>query len=73
LHTAQSLFHDHAPANALGLASAWITRRHADAGWGATSAPPSRVHYDFRFIGLAEMVEAHQAAMRTHQPSPADG
>ena len=64
LHTAQSLFHDHAPANAVGLASAWIDRRHADTGWGATSAPPSGVHYDFRFASLADMVAAHQAAMQ---------
>jgi 2-haloacid dehalogenase len=66
LHTAQSLFHDHAPANAAGLASAWIDRRQ-DAegpgaqGWGATSAPPPGVHYDFRFASLQEMAQAHQA------------
>jgi 2-haloalkanoic acid dehalogenase type II len=64
LHTAQSLFHDHAPANAAGLASAWIDRRHDDEGWGATSAPPSDVHYDFRFTSLADMVKAHQDAVR---------
>ena len=64
LHTAQSLFHDHAPANAAGLASAWIDRRHSDEGWGATSAPPPGVHYDFRFASLAEMVQAHQDALR---------
>ena len=62
LHTAQSLFHDHAPANAAGLASAWIDRRHAAGGWGATTAPPAGVRYDFRFASLAEMVAAHQAA-----------
>jgi 2-haloacid dehalogenase len=62
LHTAQSLFHDHAPANDAGIASAWIDRRHDASGWGATSAPPASVHYDFRFTGLAEMVQAHQAA-----------
>ncbi len=27
LHTAQSLFHDHAPANEFGLANAWIDRQ----------------------------------------------
>lgn len=56
LHTAQSLFHDHGPANAAGLASAWIDRRHDAAGWGATSAPTAGVRYDFRFTSLAEMV-----------------
>ena len=34
LHTAESLFHDHLPANKAGLASAWIYRRH-----GPTSLP----------------------------------
>ena len=60
LHVAQSLFHDHAPANAAGLASAWIDRRQDAQGWGATSAPPSDVRYDFRFASLVEMVRAHQ-------------
>ncbi|TIO09107.1 MAG: haloacid dehalogenase, partial [Mesorhizobium sp.] len=36
LHTAESMFHDHAPANRVGLASCWIYRRHADQGFGAT-------------------------------------
>jgi 2-haloalkanoic acid dehalogenase type II len=62
LHTAQSLFHDHAPANDAGIASAWIDRRHDASGWGATSAPPVGVHYDFRFTSLAAMVQAHQSA-----------
>ncbi len=39
LHVAQSLFHDHVPARRLGLASAWIDRRHDRAGSGAT--PPA--------------------------------
>jgi 2-haloacid dehalogenase len=62
LHVAQSLFHDHAPTNDVGLASAWIDRRHDTEGWGATVAPPAGVHYDFRFTSLVEMVQAHQAA-----------
>ncbi|HEY1258646.1 MAG TPA: haloacid dehalogenase type II [Stellaceae bacterium] len=61
LHTAQSLFHDHAPANALGLRSAWIDRRGAAAGSGATPPPPEGVHWDFRFAGMAEFVAAHRA------------
>ncbi len=61
LHTAQSLFHDHAPANAAGLASAWIDRRHAEAGWGATMAPPGTPRYDFRFDSMIAMARAHQA------------
>jgi 2-haloacid dehalogenase len=61
LHTAQSLFHDHAPAQAAGLASAWIDRRHDAAGWGATRPPPQTPAYNFRFESLAALVEAHQA------------
>lgn len=61
LHTAQSLFHDHAPAQAAGLASAWIDRRGTAAGWGATRAPEKLPAYDFRFASLADMVRAHQA------------
>jgi len=64
LHVAQSLFHDHAPANAVGLRSAWIDRRGAAAGPGATPPPPAGVHWDFRFAGMAELVEAHRAELR---------
>jgi 2-haloacid dehalogenase len=38
LHVAQSLFHDHVPAKALGLSTVWINRRHDRAGGGATPA-----------------------------------
>jgi 2-haloacid dehalogenase len=61
LHTAQSLFHDHAPAKRFGLASAWIDRRADQQGWGATMAPPEGAGYDFRFPSLAAMAEAHRA------------
>jgi 2-haloalkanoic acid dehalogenase type II len=61
LHTAQSLFHDHAPARQVGLATAWIDRRHAASGWGATMPPPEGTSWDFRFDSLAAMVEAHRA------------
>lgn len=61
LHVAQSLFHDHVPANAVGLASAWIDRRHGLGGSGATVAAGADVRYDFRFTSMAAMVEAHRA------------
>lgn len=64
LHTAESLFHDHLPANQAGLASAWIHRRHAQQGYGATKPPASMPHYDFRFTSMAEMARAHQEALR---------
>jgi 2-haloalkanoic acid dehalogenase type II len=64
LHTAQSLFHDHAPARRAGLASAWIDRRHNQDGWGATMPPPDGAGFDFRFTSMADMVMAHQAERR---------
>ena len=63
LHTAESMFHDHAPANAYGLANAWIYRRHADEGFGATMPPGEMPKVDFTFHSMAEMVEAHKAEM----------
>ena len=64
LHVAQSLYHDHAPAKKLGLATAWIDRRQNRPGWGATPPPPAGAAYDFRFAGLGELVEAHRAELR---------
>jgi 2-haloacid dehalogenase len=61
LHTAQSLYHDHGPAQAAGLASAWIDRRHQLEGWGATIPPAGTPRYDFRFTSLGEMADAHRA------------
>lgn len=63
LHTAQSLHHDHAPAKALGLATAWIDRRHGREGWGATVAPAHTPAYDFRFESLAALADAHRAQL----------
>lgn len=60
LHTAESMFHDHAPANRFGLASCWIYRRHAQEGFGATLHPGEMPRYDFRFNSMAEMAEAHK-------------
>lgn len=61
LHVAESLFHDHKPANEKGLASCWIHRRHDQEGFGATMRPEAMPRYDFRFTSLAELVKAHQA------------
>ena len=65
LHTAESLFHDHLPANQAGLASAWIHRRAGKGGHGATHPPEHMPKFDFRFTSMAEMVAAHQEALRT--------
>jgi 2-haloacid dehalogenase len=64
LHTAESLFHDHAIANEQGLASCWIHRRYGQEGSGATVALAKTPHYDFRFESLAAFVEAHQEALK---------
>jgi FMN phosphatase YigB (HAD superfamily) len=63
LHTAESMFHDHAPANSVGLRSAWIYRRHADEGYGATKHPGEMPKYDFVFNSMADLVAAHQAEL----------
>ena len=63
LHVAQSLFHDHVPANRIGLASAWIDRRAGKDGSGATVVPDPMPHYDFRFTSLAQLAAAHRAEL----------
>ncbi len=55
-HVAQSLYHDHAPAKAAGLDTAWIDRRGGAAG-GATPEAPGAV-YDMRFQSMAEFADA---------------
>lgn len=61
LHTAESLYHDHLPANACGLKSCWIYRRHGQEGFGATMKPDIMPQTAFRFTSMAEVVKAHQA------------
>lgn len=63
LHVAQSLFHDIAPAKAIGLHTVWVNRRHDRPGFGAT--PPTAAQPDLEvpdLISLARMVE--EAATR---------
>jgi len=56
LHVAQSLFHDHVPAKALGMSTVWIDRRHDRPGFGAT--PPATVAPDAIFPDMATFVAA---------------
>ncbi len=63
LHTAESLFHDHKPANECGLASCWIYRRHEQEGFGATMNPGQQPKVDFRFNNMAGLAKAHQEAL----------
>ncbi|HAX24536.1 MAG TPA: haloacid dehalogenase type II [Thermomicrobiales bacterium] len=65
LHVAQSLFHDIAPANAAGLTTIWVNRRHGRPGFGATppqEATPGMEVPDLRT--LATMVDAAFAGER---------
>ena len=64
LHTAQSLHHDHGPANRFGLANAWIDRqRLSDGGsWGATERVEKMPSTDFVFFSMGEMAAAVAAA-----------
>jgi putative hydrolase of the HAD superfamily len=64
LHTAESIFHDHKPANAHGLKSCWIYRRHAQKGFGATMNPGEMPHIDFKFNSMHEQVKTHQEQLR---------
>ena len=57
LHVAQSLFHDIAPANALGLTTVWVNRRHDRTGSGAT--PPATARPDLEVADLQAL--AHLA------------
>lgn len=65
LHTAESLFHDHAPANRHGIANCWIHRRFQQEGYGATMNPGDVPSYDFRFTSMADLVKAHQDCLRS--------
>ena len=61
LHTAESMFHDHGPANKAGLHNCWIYRRFEQDGFGATMDPGTMPSYAFRFTSMAEMAAAHKA------------
>ena len=58
VHVAESLFHDHQPAAALGLPSVWIHRRHDKGGSGATATPAGEVSPTWRFTSMAEFAAA---------------
>ena len=56
LHVAQSLFHDHAPAQRLGMTTVWIDRRQGRPGSGATpeaAATPNATFPDMASFAAA--------------------
>jgi len=65
LHVAESLFHDHAVTNRLGIASCWINRRHDREGFGAALAPGEMPGYTFRFNSMADFAAAHREELKT--------
>ncbi len=64
LHVAQSLYHDHVPAQALGMTSAWIDRRAGKPGAGATTPLKETPKVQFRFETMAALAERHRAEKR---------
>ena len=63
LHTAESMFHDHVPANKHQLSSCWIYRRHEQEGYGATMNPGTSPAYQFCYHSMADLVAAHKAEL----------
>ena len=62
LHVAQSLFHDHVPAQRAGLPTVWINRRHDRPGWGATPQPPAPVTPDWEVPSMRAFADAVAAS-----------
>ncbi len=58
LHVAQSLFHDIAPAQEMGLKTVWVNRRWNKQGGGATLPTEARADVEVRSLGeLAEKIK----------------
>lgn len=59
VHVAQSLYHDHVPAKAVGLRTVWVNRRggRGGRGGGAVRAPDVDVHPDLTVKSLAQLAE----------------
>jgi 2-haloacid dehalogenase len=58
LHVAQSLFHDVAPARALGISTVWVNRRGDRPGGGATPSSAARPDLEVHDLAtLADIIE----------------
>jgi 2-haloacid dehalogenase len=57
VHVAQSLYHDHAPAQALGLRTIWVDRRRGRASQGATPPAPAGVKPTWTVGSLSELAD----------------
>ncbi len=58
LHTAQSQHHDIGISDELGMTNAWIQRRHAQKGYGATIEPRQFTEPGYHFHALIELALA---------------
>ena len=70
LHTAQSLYHDHVPAQAAGLATPGSIGVMSSQVGARRARPMLRPAYDFRFPSLAQMARAHAAEAPPRRKSP---
>jgi putative hydrolase of the HAD superfamily len=61
LHVAQSLFHDHVPAKAIGLRTVWIDRRQGRSGSGATPEATLLSQPDVVYHSMVEFADAVEA------------
>ena len=66
LHVAQSLYHDIAPANHLGIASVWVNRRYGQEGTGAT--PPTNAVPDLEVPDLKTLADLVDEELRRQRP-----
>jgi beta-phosphoglucomutase-like phosphatase (HAD superfamily) len=71
LHVAESLFHDHVPAKVMGLDTAWIHRRAAKGGFGAT--PPAEAEPDLEVPDLESLVSVLGSRQAEASPRESDG
>ena len=68
LHVAQSLFHDHVPAQRMGLSTVWVNRRHDRPGTGAT--PAADVQPDLVVPDMATFAQLATAAAMDGADTP---
>jgi 2-haloalkanoic acid dehalogenase type II len=59
LHVAESLYHDHAPANELAISSCRIYRRRGKEGFGASMSPQAMPSCNFIFDSMQELAATH--------------
>ena len=63
LHVAQSLYHDHEPAQRYGLPSVWIDRGHGRFDSGATPKTDPSIEPRWRFPTLEAFADAVEAPL----------